>query len=155
MNERPNSIDAKTKVRVWVYEIGLVYKDVSSIDVDYVKDRFQEAFHAIHKSQKTLFQMLVLSAGLSWREVTLFRAYKVLKTGSIYLFSEIHDMHCMPTQSSLGVGRFIPLTPSNNAAKIEKNDRKEKSELLASLEDVTNSMKIKLFVATLNLSVPP
>ncbi len=86
MDEHPYKLlfDDKT---CWIHDFRMQYCSTSQLDVETVKQGFQEAFAQIWNgnSENDYFNRLILSANLSWRSVWMLRAYaayiKQLKFG--------------------------------------------------------------------------
>lgn len=77
LGERPNEIVLDNGDIVWINDFDLVYKGEGELDIDAVKEIFQEAFIKIWSgySENDGFNRLVLKAGLTWRETAILRAY--------------------------------------------------------------------------------
>ncbi|MFJ4772943.1 NAD-glutamate dehydrogenase [Streptomyces uncialis] len=82
IDERPYELRCADRTTAWIYDFGLrLPKYVSGGNGDYLgedgRERFQEAFTATWTgaAENDGFNELVLSAGLTWREATVLRAY--------------------------------------------------------------------------------
>ncbi|MEU0690626.1 NAD-glutamate dehydrogenase [Streptomyces uncialis] len=82
IDERPYELRCADRTTAWIYDFGLrLPKYVSGSNGDYLgedgRERFQEAFSATWTgaAENDGFNELVLSAGLTWREATVLRAY--------------------------------------------------------------------------------
>ncbi|OKH91281.1 NAD-glutamate dehydrogenase [Streptomyces uncialis] len=82
IDERPYELRCADRTTAWIYDFGLrLPKYVSGGNGDYLgedgRERFQEAFSATWTgaAENDGFNELVLSAGLTWREATVLRAY--------------------------------------------------------------------------------
>ncbi|MEU2877126.1 NAD-glutamate dehydrogenase [Streptomyces sp. NPDC007070] len=80
-DERPYELRCADRTTAWIYDFGLrMPKDAAGIGDhlgDDARERFQDAFAAAWtgKAENDGFNALVLSAGLSWREAMVLRAY--------------------------------------------------------------------------------
>ncbi|MFE6228614.1 NAD-glutamate dehydrogenase [Streptomyces sp. NPDC057854] len=80
-DERPYELRCADRTHAWIYDFGLRMPAPTGNGGDYVGDdareRFQEAFAATWTGQaeNDNFNSLVLSAGLTWREAMVLRAY--------------------------------------------------------------------------------
>ncbi|MEV6118552.1 NAD-glutamate dehydrogenase [Streptomyces sp. NPDC052109] len=78
-DERPYELRCADRTTAWIYDFGLRMPKAVGGDhlADDARDRFQEAFAATWtgKAENDGFNALVLSAGLSWREAMVLRAY--------------------------------------------------------------------------------
>ncbi|MFE6283076.1 NAD-glutamate dehydrogenase [Streptomyces sp. NPDC057877] len=82
VDERPYELRCADRSNAWIYDFGLrLPKTKSGAVTDYLADdareRFQEAFAATWtgKAENDGFNALVLSAGLTWRQAVVLRAY--------------------------------------------------------------------------------
>lgn len=66
-----------TDAGVWIHDFGLVMRSGAPVDVDSIKDLFEEAFHRVWYGdiENDGFNNLVLGAGMSWRQIVILRAY--------------------------------------------------------------------------------
>ncbi|MFE5796985.1 NAD-glutamate dehydrogenase [Streptomyces sp. NPDC056503] len=80
-DERPYELRCADRTHAWIYDFGLRMPAPSGNGGDYVGDdareRFQDAFAATWtgEAENDNFNSLVLSAGLTWREAMVLRAY--------------------------------------------------------------------------------
>ncbi|MFI8366186.1 NAD-glutamate dehydrogenase [Streptomyces sp. NPDC085466] len=88
-DERPYELRCADRTHAWIYDFGLRMPAPTANGGDYLGDdareRFQEAFAATWTGQaeNDNFNSLVLSAGLTWREAMVLRAYaKYLRQAS-------------------------------------------------------------------------
>jgi len=77
ISERPHEIEPKNATKVWINDFGMTCNSALELNVDEIKDIFQEAFYHIwyKEAENDGFNRLVLGAGLNWREVAILRAY--------------------------------------------------------------------------------
>ncbi|GLW45232.1 NAD-glutamate dehydrogenase [Streptomyces sp. NBRC 14336] len=81
IDERPYELRCSDRTTAWIYDFGLRMPKTPSGSVDYAGDdareRIQEAFAATWtgKAENDGFNALVLSAGLTWRQAMVLRAY--------------------------------------------------------------------------------
>ncbi|MEU6145097.1 NAD-glutamate dehydrogenase [Streptomyces sp. NPDC047081] len=80
-DERPYELRCSDRTTAWIYDFGLRLPKSQNGSGDYLGDdareRFQEAFAATWtgKAENDGFNALVLSAGLTWRQAMMLRAY--------------------------------------------------------------------------------
>ncbi|CAL9560746.1 NAD-glutamate dehydrogenase [Streptomyces sp. NPDC057362] len=80
-DERPYELRCADRTTAWIYDFGLRMPKALAGGADYLGDdareRFQDAFAATWtgKAENDGFNALVLSAGLTWREAMVLRAY--------------------------------------------------------------------------------
>ncbi|GEC09506.1 NAD-glutamate dehydrogenase [Streptomyces spinoverrucosus] len=79
MDERPYELRCADRSVAWIYDFGLRMPKANGTDYlgDDARERFQEAFAAswTGKAENDGFNALVLSAGLTWRQAMVLRAY--------------------------------------------------------------------------------
>lgn len=77
IDERPYEILRENGPALWLHDIGLTYGGSDDLDVDQIRELFQDAFLHVWRgeAENDDFNRLVLMAGLGWRQVALFRAY--------------------------------------------------------------------------------
>ncbi|GGT90575.1 NAD-glutamate dehydrogenase [Streptomyces lateritius] len=81
IDERPYELRCADRTHAWIYDFGLRMPAATGNGGDYLGDdareRFQEAFAATWtgEAENDGFNALVLSAGLTWREAMVLRAY--------------------------------------------------------------------------------
>ncbi|WP_330339632.1 NAD-glutamate dehydrogenase [Streptomyces sp. NBC_00557] len=79
-DERPYELRCADRTTAWIYDFGLRMPKTTSAGGDLgddARERFQEAFAATWtgKAENDGFNALVLSAGLTWRQAMVLRAY--------------------------------------------------------------------------------
>nr|MDT0251649.1 NAD-glutamate dehydrogenase [Endozoicomonas sp.] len=77
LGEYPYVIHSSSGEKIWIHDFQLSFDSSISIDLPKVGPTFQEAFEKIWfgEAENDRFNRLVLSAGLSWRQVAMLRAY--------------------------------------------------------------------------------
>ncbi|HIC7358083.1 TPA: NAD-glutamate dehydrogenase [Legionella pneumophila] len=75
--ERPYKIKTQHGQLFWISDFNVTYSQTESLNISQVKDIFAEALITINLGlcENDGFNKLVLCAGLSWREITILRAY--------------------------------------------------------------------------------
>ncbi|HCU5992073.1 TPA: NAD-glutamate dehydrogenase [Legionella pneumophila] len=75
--ERPYKIKTRDRQLFWISDFNVTYSKTDSLNITQVKDIFAEALISINLGicENDGFNKLVLCAGLSWREITILRAY--------------------------------------------------------------------------------
>ena len=95
VDERPHEVKPAGYPPAWIYDFGLVHGGRGELQTGEVKDIFQDAFaHAWHGNvENDGFNRLVLLARLTWREITILRAYcKYLRqTGTTFSQDYMED----------------------------------------------------------------
>ncbi len=77
VDERPHKIEPAGSPPVWIYDFGLVHGAQEELQTGEVKGIFQDAFARAWRGavENDGFNHLVLRARLTWREITVLRAY--------------------------------------------------------------------------------
>ncbi|MCD9145844.1 NAD-glutamate dehydrogenase [Streptomyces albireticuli] len=75
VDERPYELRCSDRTTAWIYDFGLRMPERT--EGDDARSRFQEAFAAVWtgEAENDNFNMLVLKAGLDWRQAMVLRAY--------------------------------------------------------------------------------
>ncbi|MFC5474720.1 NAD-glutamate dehydrogenase [Paraherbaspirillum soli] len=75
--ERPYRIDLQDGEPLWMHDFGMQTADDSEIEIDHIKEVFEDAFARVWSGEADNDDLnrLVLRAQLNWREVTILRAY--------------------------------------------------------------------------------
>ncbi|MEU5081413.1 MULTISPECIES: NAD-glutamate dehydrogenase [Streptomyces] len=147
-DERPYEMRCADRTTAWIYDFGLrMPKSLGGGNGDYLGDdgreRFQEAFAATWtgKAENDGFNALVLSAGLTWRQAMVLRAYaKYLRqAGSTFSQDYMEDtlrnnVHTTRLLVSLFEAR---MSPERQQAGVEITDALLE-ELDAALEQVAS-----------------
>src|SRR3990167_3554405 len=89
---RPYRIELKDANTVWIYDFSERYDSDQVIDLEKVKQKFQDAFIQTWNgaAEDDSFNRLVLSVGLEWREVALLRAYAKYFKQTGFAFSQTY-----------------------------------------------------------------
>ncbi|MCV2489243.1 NAD-glutamate dehydrogenase [Geodermatophilus sp. YIM 151500] len=77
VDERPYVIRPSGAEPVWIYDFGLRHEQLTGLDTDGMRERFQEAFAMVWRGEleDDGLNRLVLRSGLRGREVAVVRAY--------------------------------------------------------------------------------
>ena len=77
VDERPYEVTPSGSSPVWVYDFGLTYEAEGQLKTGQVRDIFQDAFIRAWRGEveNDGFNRLVLKAGLTWREISILRAF--------------------------------------------------------------------------------
>ncbi len=77
ISELPHELRRDAEPAVWIHDFTMAALGGEALDVERLRDRFEEAFRALWQgdAEDDGFNRLVVNAGLSWRQVMLLRAY--------------------------------------------------------------------------------
>lgn len=143
ISERPYVLNFKNKSNIWINEFGMLYPNSKNLDVDFIKDRYQDAFQAIwfKSAENDGFNQLVLGASLDWREVTILRAYAKYFKQIKFTFSQEYIIDALTKNTDIArdlVQLFhVRFSIQENAARLEEADV-IKNKIYAALDDVVN-----------------
>ncbi|NJQ01759.1 NAD-glutamate dehydrogenase [Streptomyces zingiberis] len=118
VDERPYELRCADRTTAWIYDFGL---RMPAVGGEYLgedaRDRFQDAFAAVWtgEAENDGFNALVLSAGLTWRQAMVLRAYaKYLRQAGSTFSQEYmeatlrHNVHTTRLLVSLFEARLSP-----------------------------------------------
>jgi glutamate dehydrogenase len=86
ISEQPYRVNPFGRDSVWIHDFSLARRDGLDIDLDGVRDAFHEAFAHVWagRMEDDGFNRLVVTSGLTWRQVVILRAYsKYLRQAQI------------------------------------------------------------------------
>ncbi len=141
ISERPYRVDFDDGSILWIQDFEMVYSHCT-IDPGKVNEIFQHAFYAVWlgNSENDGFNRLVLSAGLTWRQVSLLRAYCKYLLQTRLPFSQAY-MEDSLSQNAALAGRLVELfetrnDPSVTLGRRERRSVKVRSDLREMLDEV-------------------
>ncbi len=117
INERPYLIRCADNQRIWIHDFSLQHSAGETFELHSVKQVFQDAFLQIWNGRcgNDAFNKLVLAARLSWREVSMLRAYAAYMKQINVNFSQDAIAAALTHQASIAsllvqlfVSRFDP-----------------------------------------------
>jgi glutamate dehydrogenase len=128
LEERPYRIERRDGGVAWIHDIGMTLPGGEAIDLERVREPFQDAFLQAWRGgmENDDFNKLVLFARLSWREVTVLRAYaKYLKQAG-FTFSQTYMEQALTAHPDLAaqlvrlfVERFDPRADARRDQRVE------------------------------------
>ncbi|HEX6709158.1 MAG TPA: NAD-glutamate dehydrogenase [Rubrobacter sp.] len=139
VDERPHEIKPLGSPPVWIYDFGLVHEAGGELQTGEVKEIFQDAFARAWRGavENDGFNRLVLRARLTWREISVLRAYcKYLRqTGSTFSQDYMEDAlvdnpHIARLLAELFETRLDP----------SRQDRAESERLEGEIEEALDSV---------------
>ncbi|HEY3646191.1 MAG TPA: NAD-glutamate dehydrogenase [Gammaproteobacteria bacterium] len=141
ISERPYEMDLADGSIVWIQDFELVHP--GEIDVESLKEAFQEQFARVWRGEAESdgFNRLVLSAGLSWRQTMLLRAYckYLLQTG--ISFSQAYMERALfnhPGIAASLVHLFEARNDPHGSGKRDISTDKHRADIAAALEQVSS-----------------
>ncbi|ROS04999.1 glutamate dehydrogenase [Sinobacterium caligoides] len=144
VSERPYGITRRDGEKVWIHDFSLIYSLSDSLDVDSVKEKFQEAFFSIwqNRAESDSFNKLLLGTMLSWRDIALLRAYARYMKQVAFSFSEsyIADTLCSHLDITRDIVRLFKVS-FDPGLRLSSEQRATKQDIvtrriIAALDDV-------------------
>jgi glutamate dehydrogenase len=138
-NEHPYEINLG-KTKIWISDFSVTYPHNVALDIKAVTDLFEDAL--IHTrfgtNENDGFNKLVLGAQLSWREITIIRAYAKYLQQTGFLFSQAYierTVSLHPDITKNLVMLFVAMHNPQQKAR-EKTIEKINTEIQQQLESV-------------------
>lgn len=144
ISERPHEIKLENRDIIWISDYRMVHPKAENMDPENVSTLFQDAFEAVWQrySENDGLNRLVLNADISWRDISLLRAYyKYLwQIGLVFSLTSVEDTLSNNTKLVLNILKYFytkfdpTIDIDNRAAALEEI----KKEIEAALELVTS-----------------
>ena len=145
ITENPYEIRRRDGSSVWLHDFTLSHNLSEAVDVHAVRKSFQEAFEAIwHKrTDNDVFNRLILSGRLNWREVMLFRAYASYMRQTLFNFTESYIANTLVNQVAITRNLIALFKAKFDPRLNESRDSSERidrlrSKILEELDGVAN-----------------
>ncbi|HEV8044719.1 MAG TPA: NAD-glutamate dehydrogenase, partial [Rubrobacter sp.] len=144
VDERPHEVKPAGSPPVWIYDFGLVHEAGGELQTGEVKEIFQDAFVRAWRGavENDGFNRLVLRARLTWREISILRAYcKYLRqTGSTFSQDYMEDalvtnQHIARLIVDLFEARLDPSRQNEAESERLKQEIEEALEAVVSLDE--------------------
>lgn len=142
IGERPHDVKFKDGGHIWINDFDMTYAMSKEIDIDEIKDIFQEAFSKIWftDAENDGFNRLVLEANLTWQEIAMLRGYTKYLRQTGFTFSQnyieqalIHNSEITKALVQLFVLRFDP--------SYQNGERSNAKDIIAYIEEALESVK--------------
>src|SRR5829696_4701634 len=138
-DQRPYKIEPAEKAPVWINDFGLVHEAQGELQTEQVKEIFQDAFARAWRGavEDDGFNRLVLRAQLTWREITILRAYcKYLRqTGTTFSQNYMEQtLAANPHIARLLVELFKARLDPGRQERAEEETERLKEEIKEALE---------------------
>src|SRR5579883_1545187 len=132
IGERPHEILFKDGSVVWITDFDMVYLKNKQIDIDNVKDNFQDAFANIwfRNAEDDGFNHLILAGNLNWHETAVLRAYTKYLRQTGFTFSQNYIEQAVINNSQIARD-LVALFKMRFAPDLNKPDM---SELIKKIE---------------------
>ncbi len=146
VSERPYGVRAADGQRLWIQEFSLIYSLANDIDLEQVRDEFEDAFSRIWfgEAENDSFNRMLLGTRLSWREIALLRAYARYLRQLQFPYSVEYIAETMANHLDISAGvvelfltRFSPVFDGDEDWRAQREAAVEK-RILDALEEVQN-----------------
>lgn len=155
IEEHPHEFFLEKKYKVWINDFTIVYKREKRVDIQKIKDIFQEAFIKIRLGlcENDGFNKLILGAQLSWHKITMLRAYAKYLQQTRFRFTQTYIENTLANYPQL-TDLFVELFEERNSPKRTSSLKKQtqlESDIKANLEKVASLDEDKILRAFLSL----
>ena len=157
-DQRPYKIEPAGKIPVWINDFGLVHEAQGELQTDQVKEIFQDAFARAWRGavEDDGFNRLVLRAQLTWREITILRAYcKYLRqTGTTFSQNYMEQtLAANPHIARLLVELFKARLDPARQERAEEETERLQQEIKEALEAVVSLDEDRILTSFLNVTL--
>ncbi|TAK71529.1 MAG: NAD-glutamate dehydrogenase, partial [Gammaproteobacteria bacterium] len=141
IGERPHEVKFKDGSCVWINDFDMTYAVNKVLDIENVKDIFQEAFTKIwfNHAENDGFNRLVLESNLTWQETAMLRAYTKYLRQTGFTFSQnyieqalINHAEITKLLVQLFILRFDPV--------IQRHQHPDPAELISGIEQALDKV---------------
>ncbi|HEU4493433.1 MAG TPA: NAD-glutamate dehydrogenase [Rubrobacteraceae bacterium] len=158
VDERPHRIESAGSPAVWIYDFGLLHKGHGELQTGEVREIFQDAFARAWRKEveDDGFNRLVLRARLTYRQVTVLRAYcKYLRqAGTTFSQDYMEDaLFANPHITTLLVRLFEARFDPNRQQAAEAETERLKGEIAEALETVESLDEDRILRNFLNVTL--
>ncbi len=143
VDERPHEVKPAGSPPVWIYDFGLVHAGRGALQTGEVKGIFQDAFARAWRGtvENDGFNRLVLLARMTWREITVLRAYcKYLRqTGTTFSQDYMEDtLVANPHIARLLVDLFVTRLDPSGKENVQAQSERLEAEISSALDAVVS-----------------
>ncbi|MEK9645486.1 MAG: NAD-glutamate dehydrogenase, partial [Alphaproteobacteria bacterium] len=140
---------------VWIHDFGMVARVGVTIDIAAIRDAFEQTFQLVWDGEveDDGFNAMVVSAGMTWREIVVLRAFSKYLRQAAIPFSETYMMETLAKNAdiardiiSLFEERFEPRTGDE-----KRKDARLHKRVVAALDAVQNLDEDRILRRFLNL----
>jgi glutamate dehydrogenase len=156
LGEKPYEVRLSEGDPVWIHEFTLVDQKSREIDVENLRENFEEAFARVWEGdiENDGFNRLVLSAGLHWREAVMLRSYsRYLKQIRVRYSQQyiIETLNGNPKMCARLTKYFHQRLDPRMSDDRDSACEKLRGELQAGLERIVNLDEDRILSAYVNL----
>ena len=146
VTERAYPVRAGDRRRYWIQEFSLIYSLSTNIDLEKVKEEFEDAFARIWygEAESDSFNRLLLGSRLSWREIALLRAYACYLGQINFPYSRSYIAETMADHLAISAAlvelfltRFSPVFEGDDKWRAQREEAVEQ-RIVSALDSVAN-----------------
>lgn len=144
IGEHPHLVRSKDGKRIWINDLDMSYAKNRDIDIEDIRDTFQEAFAKIwfNEAENDGFNRLVLNANLTWQETAMLRAYTKYLRQTGFTFSQNYIEEALTNNTEISKA-LVQLFILRFDPSYQVGNRSDPQELLNYIEqslDLVNSL---------------
>ncbi|NMF90291.1 NAD-glutamate dehydrogenase [Aromatoleum petrolei] len=141
IDERPSEIARQDGEWVWIHDFGLAYAGAEELDIDTLRPLFHDAFLRAWRGETESddFSRLTLLAGLTWREISVLRAYAKHMKQAAFTFSQAYMQQTLAAHPRLARQLIELFALRLDPARSEERVRHE-ATVLAGIDDALNDV---------------
>lgn len=141
--ERPYEIVLNKNESIWVSDFSVTYTHPELLDVPKIKEIFEKAFIKVRfgLSENDGFNKLVLGASLSWREITILRAYAKYMHQTGFRFTQHYIEKALVTHAGITkklIQLFLLKFALNQKATVTKQIAELEAQIQTDLDAITS-----------------
>lgn len=141
--ERPYKLSMTENEQIWISDFSIEYNRNESLDIDNVKDLFEDAFLNIYSgaAENDGFNKLVLGASLSWHDIIVLRAYSKYLHQIGFRFSQAYIQQALSLHPIIArdlLQLFISLHDPKLQNSQKANSKHIENRILKDLTSVTS-----------------
>ena len=141
IDERPSEIERQGGSNVWIHDFGLAYAGAEELDIDTLRPLFHDAFLRAWRGEieSDDFNRLTLLAGLTWREITVLRAYAKHMKQASFTFSQAYMEQTLAAYPRLARQLIDLFALRFDPARADARER-HGATLIAGIDDALNNV---------------
>jgi glutamate dehydrogenase len=157
-DQRPYKVEPAESMPTYVHDFGLIHEAKGELQTDQVKEIFQDAFARAWRGsvEDDGFNRLVLRAQLTWRQITILRAYcKYLRqTGTTFSQRYMEEtLAANPRITRLLVELFEARLDPDRQQRAEGETERLTSEIKEALDTVASLDEDRILASFLNVII--
>ncbi|HJV26528.1 MAG TPA: NAD-glutamate dehydrogenase [Aromatoleum sp.] len=141
IDERPSEISRQDGRCVWIHDFGLAYVGAEELDIDTLRPLFHDAFLRAWRGEVESddFNRLTLLAGLTWRQISVIRAYAKYLKQAAFTFSQAYMEQTLAAHPRLA-RQLIELFELRFDPAREEARSGHAATLIAGIDDALNNV---------------